>query len=110
MEPSVATVDTSSNPVIEVPQPLNLPCSVYAPKAWANKWSRAFLRVGGGQACWAASAANAAVVMTAFPSGTKGALCVSVASCAAEAVAGKVDGKQQIVRLKLADKTEVTTH
>ena len=107
VEPSV---DTSPNPVMELPQPLNLPCSLYAPKAWVNKWSSTFLRVGGGQACWAASAAHAAVLMLAFPSGAKGAPCVSVASCVAEAVAGKVDGKQNIVRLKLADKTEVTAH
>ncbi len=88
--------------------PVTLTCFIHDPKAWINKWQKSFIAVGGGFACWATTADDAAAALAASTSSSKIATRVSIAGCLAEAVEGKLDGKQYALRLKLVNGAEVT--
>jgi hypothetical protein len=82
-------------------------CLVRDPKAWINKWRPVHLAADGVTASWAETAADAEASLAASASGPKGVVRISVVGGAAKCESGKVDGRQNIVRLKAADGSEV---
>ncbi len=93
-------------PVIEI---VVLGCWINDPKAWIKKWKSVHLAVNTECAAWASVAADASGALAVSNSNSKGATAVSIAGCSVEAVEGGFDGKQNVMRLTLADNTLVST-
>ena len=81
---------------------------IHDPKAWLNKWRGIHLAIERGSASWAPSAADAKAALLAPAAATKTSSCVSVSGCVVEAADGKVDGKEHVMLVKLANGTEVS--
>jgi hypothetical protein len=80
---------------------------IHDPKAWLNKWRVIHLAIERGSASWAPSAADATAALLAPAAATKTSTCVSVLGCVVEVADGKVDGKEHVMRVRLANGTEV---
>lgn len=93
------------NPVLPLPETLR--CFLHEPKAWLHKWRIVHLAVGKEWASWAPSAADAAAALVTTSSASQNTNRVAVSGCVAQAVKGKLNGKEHVVAVKLAADAEV---
>ena len=101
--------DLALIPPVDIPA-VARECFLHDSKAWLNKWQKVHIAVGRSVASWAVSPQDAVAALTASGGSSKAVTRVSIEGCEAEALANKLDGRVNALRLKLSNGAEVRSH
>lgn len=98
--------DLALIPPVDIPA-VARECFLRDSRAWLNKWSKVHVAIAHGVASWATCAQDAVAALAPSGGSSKAVTRVSIKGCEANALANKLDGRANALRLKLASGAEV---